>query len=63
MSKIRLNQNSQFEIQCLVNDVPTWRLAIRETLPDGDTRFTPDFDEGAEIRQETHEGEFIIITK
>ena len=63
MNKIRLNQNSQFEIQCLVNSVPTWRLAIRETLSDGDTRFTPDFDEETEIRQETHEGGFIITNK
>ena len=61
MSKIRLNQYSQFEIECFVNGVKTWRQAIH---PGGDfEKWAPDFDEEREIFQETHEGEFYIITK
>ena len=61
MSKIRLNQYSQFEIECFVNGVQTWRQAIH---PGGDfEKWIPDFDEETEIFQESINGEFYITKK
>jgi hypothetical protein len=58
MSKIRLNQNSQFEIQCFVNGEKTWRVAIH---PNFDfERWEPDFDPEREILKEKYTGEFFI---
>lgn len=60
-AKVRLNQYSQFEIECFVNGVQTWRQAFRGFLPDGEPRFVPDFDDERETCMEDKDGEFHII--
>lgn len=60
MSKIRLNQFSQFEIECFVDGVQTWRQAIH---PQGDyENWSPDWDEEQETIKEIN-GEFYITQK
>jgi hypothetical protein len=63
MNKIRLNQYSEFEIECLVGTVFKWRKAIREFNSEGEFIFKPDFDEDTEICEEDIEGNFHIIKK
>ena len=61
MSKIRLNQNSQFEIECFVNGKLTWRAAIH---PAGDyEKWSPEWDEKTEFLREDGEGNFYINKK
>lgn len=60
MPKIRLNQNSQFEIECWVNGKKTWRVAIH---PFGDfEKWEPDFDTEIEFLEEDVNGNFYIQT-
>lgn len=58
MSKIRLNQYSQFEIECCVNGIQQWRLAIHPNK-DYDI-WEPDFDPETEELSEDCDGNFYI---
>ena len=61
MAKIRLNPYSQFEIECCIDGISQWRLAVH---PLGDfDKWEPEFDPDTEILQEDDSGTFWILTK
>jgi hypothetical protein len=65
-AKIRLNQNSNWQIECYVDDSPNpvWRDAIAIYCPAREERvFRPDVDDEKEEIQEDIRGNFYITKK